>query len=182
MPHQRGRSFARPGRREFLLGLTGWSVAGPLQNAFGQPERPDASGRRALQAYGSREALAQPASVSWPQLQARIRGMLLQPGSPAYESSRHVWNAAIDRRPAAILVCASTADVIEGVRFATAEGLKVSVRGGGHNVAGRSVQTGALLIDLSRMREVRVNTRARPVDWSPARGWAVLRWGAASAG
>ena len=70
-------------------------------------------------------------------------------------------NASIDRRPATIACCATTADVVDAVRFARSEGLEVSVRGGGHNVAGRAVVDGALMIDLSPMRSVLVDPAAR---------------------
>ncbi|MEP7245636.1 MAG: FAD-binding oxidoreductase [Gammaproteobacteria bacterium] len=110
-------------------------------------------------------------SISWSALEKSVQGQLLLPTSPAYDSARRIWNGAIDRRPAAILVCSRVSDITEGVRFAAASGLKVCVRGGGHNVAGRSVQNEALLIDLSAMRDVQVDARARQVD---AAGGATL--------
>jgi hypothetical protein len=72
---------------------------------------------------------------------------------------RRVWNGAIDRRPAALVVCDDAEDVALAVRIAADHGVPVTIRGGGHSVAGRSVADGALLIDLSRMRSVVVNER-----------------------
>jgi FAD/FMN-containing dehydrogenase len=91
----------------------------------------------------------------------RLRGDLVQPGDPDYEIARRVWNGLIDRRPALIARCAGTADVVESVGFARANDLLVSVRGGGHNVAGTAVCEGGLVIDLSRMKGIHVDPAAR---------------------
>ena len=95
------------------------------------------------------------------QLSTAIAGRLLLPSDDGYEDARRVHNGLIDRRPAAIVQCTSSADVAAAVRFATGHGLEVSVRGGGHNVAGRAVAEGGLMIDLSPMRAVDVDPEAR---------------------
>jgi len=82
---------------------------------------------------------------------------LLLPGDPGYARGRTVWNAGIDRHPAAILRCADAQEVARAVQIAAEHGIAVTVRGGGHNVAGRCAANGALLLDLSRMRGVEVN-------------------------
>jgi FAD/FMN-containing dehydrogenase len=94
-------------------------------------------------------------------LRARLAGGLMQQGDDGYDAARVVWNGMIDRRPACIARCACTADVIESVGFARRHGLELSVRGGGHNVAGYAVCEAGLMIDLSPMRAVRVNAAAR---------------------
>lgn len=94
-------------------------------------------------------------------LARRVRGAVLRPGDAAFDGARRVWNAAIDRRPGAIVQCADAEDCALAVRIASEYASPVTVRGGGHNVAGRSVADGALLIDLSRMREVTVNAAAQ---------------------
>lgn len=94
-------------------------------------------------------------------LARQLRGTVLRPGDVPYSLARRVWNAAIDRRPSAIVCCADAEDCALAARIAAEHGTAVTVRGGGHNVAGRSVADGALLIDLSRMREVTVNAAAR---------------------
>ncbi|MFJ9559179.1 FAD-binding oxidoreductase [Streptomyces fuscichromogenes] len=81
----------------------------------------------------------------------------LWPGDPGYDEARRVWNGMIDRRPAVIARCSDAADVAAAVRYATATGLAVTVRGGGHNVAGLALADDALLIDLSPMRSVEVD-------------------------
>ncbi len=68
-------------------------------------------------------------------LKSELRGPALRPGEPGYDEARTLYNAMIDHKPAIILRCAGVADVLAGVRFAAANGLLLSVRGGGHNVA-----------------------------------------------
>lgn len=88
---------------------------------------------------------------------------LVQPGDPAYDEARKVWNGAIDRWPAAIVYCTSTDDVIQAVTFAKATNHLVAVRSGGHNVAGLSVCDGGIVIDLSRMKAIEVDPVRRVV-------------------
>jgi FAD/FMN-containing dehydrogenase len=95
------------------------------------------------------------------ELSQRLSGTLLQPGDPRYPRARRVWNAAIDRRPAAIAVCADAEDVALAVRVGAEHGSALTVRGGGHNVAGRSISDGSLLIDLSRLRHVEINAKSQ---------------------
>ena len=82
---------------------------------------------------------------------------MIAPSDVDYDTQRVVWNAMIDRRPGAIVRCAGSADVLASVRFAREHDLLVSVRGGGHNVAGKAVADGALMVDLSAMRAVHVD-------------------------
>ena len=86
------------------------------------------------------------------ELRATFTGTLLEPSDPGYEDARRVHNAMIDRRPALIAQCRNTADIVDTVHFARREGLEISVRGGGHNVAGRAVIDGAVMIDLSAIQ------------------------------
>jgi FAD/FMN-containing dehydrogenase len=94
-------------------------------------------------------------------LRARLQGITLVPGDAEYDSARQVWNGAIDRRPSCIIRCADAEDVSHAVRIAADNGLAMTVRGGGHNVAGRSISDGKLLLDLSRLRAVSVNRESR---------------------
>ena len=95
--------------------------------------------------------------ATWSRFTESIRGPIVTPGDDDYDERRSVWNGMIDRRPAAIVRCAGSADVVAAVRFAREHDLLVSVRGGGHNVAGKAVADGALMIDLSAMRSVHVD-------------------------
>jgi len=90
-----------------------------------------------------------------------LAGPLLAPGDAGYDAARTVWNAMIDRRPAVIARCRSTADVARAVDFAREHGLLLAVRGGGHNIAGNAVCDGGIMVDLSGMSEVTVDADAR---------------------
>ena len=94
-------------------------------------------------------------------LRSALRGDALVAGDDDYDAARAVWNAMIDRRPAVIARCTSTADVGAAVAFARAQGLPASIRGGGHNVAGHAVCDDGVMIDLSGMRGVRVDPERR---------------------
>jgi FAD/FMN-containing dehydrogenase len=104
-----------------------------------------------------------PGSSEIAALAARLRGPLLRPGDPGYDEARAVWNGMIDRRPALVVRCLDTADVVAGVEFARANGLALSVKGGGHNIAGLAVYDGGLLLDMSLMRGVSVDSATRTV-------------------
>jgi FAD binding domain/Berberine and berberine like len=93
-------------------------------------------------------------------LRSALHGQVLCPGEANYDTSRRIYNAMIDRRPTLIARCAGAADVVRCVKFARAERLEVSVRGGGHNVSGKAVGEG-LMIDLSPMKGVRTDLRLR---------------------
>ncbi len=107
-------------------------------------------------------------------LRASLRGALLLPGQPGYEEARKIHNAMIDRHPAMIVRCAGVADVTTAVTFARSQGMLVSVRGAGHNVAGTSLCDGGMVIDLSEMKGIRVNPAARTVRAEPGVTWAEL--------
>lgn len=94
-------------------------------------------------------------------LAAGIRGGVLTPSSPDYERSRVVWNAMVERRPALIARCLGAQDVRHAVAFAQEHHMLVSMRGGGHHIAGNAVAEGGLMIDLSAMRSVRVDPAQR---------------------
>ena len=96
-------------------------------------------------------------------LRNTVRGAVLCPGQDGYDAARTIPNAMIDRRPAAIARCTGAADVIACVRFAGEHDLLVSVRGGGHSVAGKSVCDDGLMIDLSAMKGIRVNPAKKTV-------------------
>ncbi len=112
-----------------------------------------------------------PSAASVREWQSRFEGPLLIPGGEDYERSRRIWNGIIDRRPSLIARCASPADVRAAVKLARAEKLKVSVRGGGHGVAGTAVCDGGLMIDLSPMKDVHVDPLAREAAAAPGVLW-----------
>ncbi|HZT28661.1 MAG TPA: FAD-binding oxidoreductase [Bryobacteraceae bacterium] len=102
-------------------------------------------------------------ALSVEQLRSSFRGELIQPADAAYESARKVYNGMIDKRPHLIARCADVADVIAAVEFGRENNLLTAIRGGGHNGAGLGTCDDGLVIDLSRMRGIRVNPAARAV-------------------
>lgn len=97
----------------------------------------------------------------------RVRGRVLEPGDDDYSEARSVWNARVDRRPAAIVCCAGAADVLAAVEHARDQDLPLSVRGGGHHVAGHAVCEDGLMLHLGGMNEVRVDPRERRARVGP---------------
>lgn len=97
----------------------------------------------------------------------QIRGGVLTAAHPAYDDARKVWNGTVDRRPALIAHCLDAADVQAAVRFAALHDMLLSVRGGGHHIAGNAVAEGGLMIDLSGMRGVVVDPARRTARVGP---------------
>jgi FAD/FMN-containing dehydrogenase len=95
------------------------------------------------------------------ELKNDLTGELILPLDPGYDDARAIWNAMIDRRPAMIVRCASTADVVRAVNYARDYHMLVSVRGGGHNVAGSALNDGGMVIDMSAMKSVSVDAQAK---------------------
>jgi FAD/FMN-containing dehydrogenase len=91
------------------------------------------------------------------QLKGIVKGSVLIPDEPSYEEARQIWNAMIDRRPALIVQCADANDVAPAIAFARKNKLEVSIRGGGHNIAGNALTDGGLTIDFSNTKNVRVD-------------------------
>ena len=101
------------------------------------------------------------------EFKAQFRGDVLVPGDARYDEVRQIWNAMIDRRPAVIARCGSADDVVQAVNFGRTRGLVISIRGGGHNIAGNAVCDGGLMIDLSPMKAVQVDPKARVATVEP---------------
>ena len=108
------------------------------------------------------------------ELQTSLRGELIGPSDEGYEEARQVYNAMHDRRPAAIVSCVDAGDVIAAVNFAREHGGDLSVRGGSHSAPGFGTNDGGVVIDLSRMKGMRVDPRARTVRAEGGCTWADL--------
>lgn len=106
------------------------------------------------------------------ELRNQLRGSVIGPADPEYETARKVHNGMIDRRPAVIARCSGVADVMAALQFGIAHELPIAVRGGGHNVAGKAVCDDGIVIDLSGMKGMRVDPVKRT-----ARAQAGLTWG-----
>ncbi|MEA2519960.1 MAG: hypothetical protein QOF49_2040 [Chloroflexota bacterium] len=107
-------------------------------------------------------------------LRDTVAGDVLLPGDSGYDDARAVWNAMIDRRPTVIVRCRTTADVVATVSFARDHRQPVSVRGGGHNVAGHAVADGAVMVDLSLMNNVEVDPERARVSVQGGATWAAV--------
>lgn len=99
---------------------------------------------------------------------------LIRPDAPEYDAARQIWNAMIDRKPAAIAPCRTAGDVAAALATARQDGIPVSVRGGGHNIAGSSVQDGAIMIDLKPMNSITIDAEARLAHVGGGATWAML--------
>jgi FAD/FMN-containing dehydrogenase len=115
-------------------------------------------------------------------LASRISGSVLSPADDGYDAARAVHNGIVDRRPALIVRCRTADDVVAALAFARQGQLEVSVRGGGHNVAGRAVGDGALMIDLSEMRGVTVDPDRRTATVQGGARWHDVNEAAAEHG
>src|SRR6478735_1661661 len=96
-------------------------------------------------------------------LKSTFHGELLEPASAGYDDARQIWNASIDKRPRVIARCSGVADVVAALNFGRANNLVTAIRGGGHNVGGRALYDDGLVIDLSHMRAVLVDSTSQTV-------------------
>src|SRR5947207_10836197 len=129
--------------------------------------------------------MAGPASLDEQRLRAleeSFSGELLLPDATGYEDARRIYNGLIDRQPALVARPRKPADVAAAVAFARESDLEISIRGGGHGVAGRAVADRALMIDLSRMNQVIVDPDARTARAGAGATWGEFNDGAAEHG
>jgi len=101
----------------------------------------------------------------------KFSGTVITPDHPEYETARRVWNGMIDKRPTLIARCTSVADAKAALGFARSERLPIAVRGGAHNVAGNATVDGGIVIDLSRMKGIRVDAQKRLAVAEPGLTW-----------
>jgi FAD/FMN-containing dehydrogenase len=105
------------------------------------------------------------------EFKSRLRGEIILPGNERYEVERKIWNGMIDKKPGMIVLCRGSSDVIHSIRFAREHNLLVSVRGGGHNVAGNAVCNGGMMISLAYMKGIIVNPVERTAIAQPGVTW-----------
>ena len=98
-----------------------------------------------------------------PTFKSTFHGQLIEPSDAEYDNARQIWNASVDKRPRFIARCSGLADIVAAVDFGRANDLLTAIRGGGHNVGGRALCDDGLVIDLSAMRAVHVNSTDRTV-------------------
>lgn len=105
--------------------------------------------------------------VNIDEFKTHFQGEVLLPDDAGYDEVRQIWNAMIDRKPALIARCTSTEDVIRAIQFGRTQNLLISIRGGGHNIAGNAVCDDGLMIDLSLMKDVQVDLTTRTASVGP---------------
>jgi len=108
-----------------------------------------------------------PNQAAMKELQKQVKGGVLLPAGAAYDEARHIFNAAIDRRPAVIVRCTETPDVVAAVRFARENGLPLSIRGGGHSASGNAVCDGGVMLDMSRWKDIHVDAKKKIARAAP---------------
>ena len=96
-------------------------------------------------------------------LRGHVSGVVLEPQDDGYDAARRIHNGLIDKHPAVIIQCKTTSDIAAAIRFAREHKLEIAVKGGGHNVAGRAMVKGGLVIDLSLMKAITVDSERRTV-------------------
>ena len=97
------------------------------------------------------------------EVRAAFTGELIAPADPGYEQARQVHNGLIDKRPALIARCRTVPDIVDAVTIGRDQAAEISVRGGGHNVAGLGVTDGGLMIDLAPMKGIRIDPARRTI-------------------
>ena len=104
-------------------------------------------------------------------LESGLRGQLCRPGDSGYEAARKLHNAMIDKRPAFVVRCGDATDIARAIEFARSQDLLVAVRGGGHNVAGKALCDGGVVIDLSGLKHIRLDPASRTARADPGLTW-----------
>ncbi|MEO5999842.1 MAG: FAD-binding oxidoreductase [Chitinophagaceae bacterium] len=102
----------------------------------------------------------------------KLTGDLILPGDQTYDETRKIWNGMIDRRPALIVRCKNSEDVIHAVNFGRDQNLLLSVRGGGHNISGNAVCDAGIMVDLSLMKSIKVYPEQQIADVETGATWA----------
>ena len=159
------RSFAysRPvgiGRRQFLGVAAGAAALLPARALWAEVSGAGAVPSQVAAVSGDGKPVELTAAEV-KELRASLKGKLLLAQDAGYEEARRVWNGSIDRHPALIARCESREDIVHAVQFASAHSLLTAVKGGGHSLSGQSTCEGGLMIDLSGMRDIRVDRDKR---------------------
>ena len=145
-------------RRDFINATLAGGATLTLPNAVRAASGADPVDVPAIRLSGAATVLEKTALA---ELAGRLRGTLILPAHPEYEQARRVWNPMIDKRPAVIARCANAADVATAITFARERELLLAVRSGGHSFPGLSTCDGGMMIDLSAMRDVGIDTGKR---------------------
>jgi hypothetical protein len=123
-----------------------------------------------------RSAVAELGAEALRKFETSLRGEVLRPEHPGYDPARALYNAMIDRHPGLIVRCREVSDVVRALEFARRHHLLVAVRGGGHNVAGKALCDGGMVIDLSEMKRIQVDPSSRTVRAEAGLTWGEFDW------
>jgi FAD/FMN-containing dehydrogenase len=137
-------------RRDFLATSVRWS-AGLALSTLAAPFATGAFNRE------PKNTVDQVGAASLQKFIVSLKGSAIRPGDSNYDSARQVWNGAFDRHPGLIVMCSDPADVVRTLEFARANDLLLAVRSGGHSLAGKSVCDSGMVMDLSRMKEIKID-------------------------
>ena len=158
-------------RRSFLRhGVASVAAGGTLSHALIAAESDQAQVGPTFSGYKGDEVTLSSRDID--HLEKGLVGRVIRPTHPAYDGSRAIWNASIDRRPGLIVQPRSSKDVADIVRFSFENGLSLSVRGGGHNHNGYAVSEGGLMMDLSLLADGHLNRRDKTIAAQAGMTWA----------
>lgn len=115
-----------------------------------------------------------PSAVALPAVERTLRGSVVRPGDPDWDSARALWNGSVDRSPALVVRPTGVADVVQVVNEVRERGLALTVRCGGHGIAGHAIRDGAVVLDLRNMNGVRVDPGTRRAHVAGGATWGVL--------
>jgi len=146
-------------RRRFLKSLAAATAALPASRLWADSAPAAASANLSALTGDGKPVTLTAADIK--DLRGSLRGKLLLAQDAGYDTARKLWNPMFDRHPALIAQCAGPQDVAQAVKFASAHGLPTSVRGGGHSLSGQSACNGGLMIDLTPMRGITVDTQRK---------------------
>lgn len=104
-------------------------------------------------------------------LREKLSGDLLTLGETGYDEARQIWNGMVDKRPLVIVRCCNSDDVVHAVNFAREQNLLLSVRGGGHNIAGNAVCEGGMMVDLSLMKSIKIDPEGQIAEVETGATW-----------
>lgn len=100
-------------------------------------------------------------------LRTKVRGPVFTPSDEGYDEARSIWNAGIDKRPAAVVRCSGTADIIDAMSYARQAGLPFSIRAGGHNIGGTALVDDGVVIDVSHLKGIHIDLERETVRTQP---------------
>ena len=167
-----GRSERRPGAYQDASTFTTPEVeSGGLSRATSVYRLPSSASLGQTGSQSKHTGGSRMPGIEYSEIDEATNGVVLAAGSPGYDEARHIWNSRFDRRPEIVVRCQTPSDVQAAVDFARQRNLLLSVKGGGHAYAANTVGDGGLLVDLSPMKAIKIDTEARTATIGPGATW-----------